>query len=144
MRVVDVHPNAAVARLASLAVHFCVSSPAPSAVRPTPGQIFSVAYANYMKGDVARAEFLIEQTIALSAEPKESWYQLYYQILLDLKKFDSAERVLIGMISRQPASVTFWRMLVAHYLQLEESSDALASFMVAYNNNLIDRESGLE
>jgi len=114
------------------------------AERPKPGQIFSVAYANYMNGDVSRAEFLIEQTLALSKEPKESWYQLYYQILFDLKKFESAELVLMGMITRAPSNVAFWRMLVSHYLQLEESSDALASFMVAYNNDLIDRDSDLE
>ncbi len=114
------------------------------AERPTPDQIFSVTYANYMSGDISRAEELIEQTLALSKEPKESWYQLYYQILFDLKKFDAAELVLQGMISRNPSSINFWRMLVSHYLQLEESSDALASFMVAYNNDLIDRETDLE
>ena len=115
-----------------------------AAEKPKPGQIFSVAYANYMSGDKLRAEFLIERVLGMSAELKDSWYQLYYQILFDLKKFEAAENVLKGLVWRNPASVAFWRMLVSHYLQLEDSSKALATFMVAFQSNLVDKESDLE
>lgn len=111
---------------------------------PYPNQIFSTAYANYMSGKVERAEFLLLQALSRTPSPQASWYQLHYQILFALRKFEEAEWVLRGMISRNPENGAYWRILVSHYMQLEDNSRALATFMVAYQNRLIDQASDLE
>ena len=97
-----------------------------------------------MSGKLARSEPLIALAIGKSLEPKDSWYQLYYRVLFELKKFDSAEKVLLGMISRDPTKKQLWRMLASHYLQLERGTDALAALMIAHGNELIDGEKDLE
>jgi len=111
---------------------------------PTPTQIFSFAYATYMSGDVPGSRPLLEQAIGDSSDPKQSWYQLYYRVLFDMKDYDLAEDVLKGMITREPADENNWRMLASHYLQLEESTDGLAAMMIAYNNELIESEADLK
>lgn len=111
---------------------------------PKPSQIFSYAYANYMTGKVAESEPLIVEAIEGSPTPNESWYQLYYRVLFDQKKYSPAEDVLKGMISRVPANQTSWRMLASHYMQLEESNDGLAAMMIAYQNELLDAETDLK
>lgn len=111
---------------------------------PTPTQIFSYAYATYMSGDIPGTRPLLEQAIGDSSDPKQSWYQLYYRVLFDMKDYELAEDILKGMISRDPGDDNNWRMLASHYLQLEESSEGLASMMIAYNNELIESEADLK
>lgn len=110
---------------------------------PLPSQIFSLSYANYQNGKLARSEELVERALGESPEPQESWYQLYYRVLFEQRKFDEAEVVLKGMISRKPLDGTYWRMLAAHYFELEDSGDGLASLMIAYSNELIEADTDL-
>ena len=114
------------------------SSPAPN-----PSQIFSTAYANYMSGKIERAEELLLKALSLAPGFNESWNQLHYQILFDLRRYAEAETVLRGMLYRNPENGAYWRILVSHYMQLEDNSKALAAFMVANQNGLIDQESDL-
>lgn len=113
------------------------------ASKPLPSQVFSLAYANYQNGDLARAEELIERAIGEALTIQESWYSLYYRVLFDLKKYDDAEIVLKGMIERVPDNETLWRMLASHFMQLEESSQGLAAMMIAYMNEFLESDSDL-
>ncbi len=110
---------------------------------PQPSQIFSLSYANYQNGNLARSEELVERAIGESPDPQESWYQLYYRVLFEQKKYNDAELVLKGMISRKPLDGTYWRMLAAHYFELEDSGEGLASMMIAYSNDLIEADTDL-
>jgi tetratricopeptide (TPR) repeat protein len=107
--------------------------------RVLPRQIFSVAYANYMNGAPERAETLMARIFDADPRPliQSSWYQVYYRVLFDLKKYRAAEELLLELLSIYPGKEQYWRLLASHYLQLEESNDALAAFMVAYWNKLI-------
>jgi len=107
---------------------------------PSASQIFTLSYANYMSGDNARAEKLVARAIGQAENPRDSWYQLYYRILFEQEMFDAAETVLLGMISRDPTGEQLWRTLASHYMQIDRSTDALATIMIAYNIGLIDRE----
>jgi Tfp pilus assembly protein PilF len=111
---------------------------------PLPSQVFSLSYANYQNGNVARAEDLVALAIGETPEPPESWYQLYYRVLFEQKKYDHAEVVLKGMIERSPLDDTYWRMLASHFLQIEESSEGLAAMMIAYTNELVESGSDLK
>ena len=113
------------------------------AENPQPSQIFSLAYANYQTGNLSRAEDLVARTIGESPEPQESWYQLYYRVLFERKKYDHAEAVMKGIVESWPANAGYWRMLASHYLQLEDSHDGLAAMMIAYTNELLESETDL-
>jgi tetratricopeptide (TPR) repeat protein len=112
-----------------------------------PGQIFSLAYANYMNGKLQRAGELVELAIEGGQLPgmqtQEAWYQLYYRVLFDQKRYDEAEVVLKEMIGRVPANPTYWRMLAGHYLALEEGTEGLAALMIAYMNDMLESSADL-
>jgi tetratricopeptide (TPR) repeat protein len=110
---------------------------------PTPTQIFSLAYANYQTGNLPRAEELAARSIGDSPEPQDSWYQLYYRILFEQKKYEPAETVLLGLIERDPVNPLYWRMMASHHFELESSNDGLAALMIAYSNELLDAETDL-
>lgn len=112
---------------------------------PTPQQIFTMGYAHYMNGNVERAEVLLARAIDEgAASAQESWYQVYYRVLFDLKKYSQGEEVLYVLITRNPASELAWRMLASHYLQLEQSSDALATIMLSYMNEQVSSAADLK
>jgi predicted negative regulator of RcsB-dependent stress response len=114
------------------------------AENPQPSQIFSLAYANYQAGNRARAEEFVARSIGESAQPRESWYQLYYRVLYEQKKYDHAEAVMKGIVGNWPANAGNWRMLASHYLQLENSQEGLATMMIAYLNMLLESETDLK
>lgn len=114
------------------------------ATLPQPGQIFSLAYANYRNDNVPRAEELVARAIDDAPEPQESWYQLYYRVLFEQKKYEQAEIVLKGMLERQPNNESHWRLLASHYLQIEDSREGLAAMMIAYVNELLETNSDLK
>jgi tetratricopeptide (TPR) repeat protein len=106
---------------------------------PTAKQLFSMAYAQYMNGALERAETLMARIFGTDPRPsmENSWYQVYYRILFDLKKYTAGEELLFELLSRDPANEQHWRLLASHYLQLEESNDALAALMLSYWSDLV-------
>ncbi len=113
--------------------------------RARPRQLFSVAYARYMSGNLERAEELIVMTLEQGgARAQESWHQVHYRILTDLGKHKQAEQVVMGMIARNPDNELNWRLLASHYLQFERNSDALTALMLSYLNGLLDKPADLK
>ena len=110
---------------------------------PQPHQIFSLAYANYMSGNIPRAEELVDRAIGDSPEPQESWYQLHYRTLFEQHKYEPAKEVLLGLVNREPSKPLYWRMLAGHNLHLEESQEGLAALMIAYVNDMLESEAEL-
>lgn len=113
---------------------------------PMPKQVFTVAYANYMNGNLERAEQLVSRAIdeAGSTFAPDSWYQVYYRILFDRKKYQEGEDLLYELLTRKPGNPMHWRMLASHNLQLEESNEALAAMMLSYLNNQITEQGDLK
>ncbi|HNP62348.1 MAG TPA: hypothetical protein PKH39_00355 [Woeseiaceae bacterium] len=103
-----------------------------------PGQIFTLAYANFMTDRMERAEELLAIAITSEKSPKESWYRLYYQALFERKKYAEAEALLFGMIERNPYENDNWRLLANHHMQLEDSRQAVAAITIAYNAGLLE------
>ena len=102
---------------------------------PLPGQVFYVAYANYMTGNLARAQPLIERAIDEATTRNDSWDRLYYQILFEQKLYEQAEVVILDILDRNPAEDSYWRLLVNHYMQLEDSKQALSALAIANMQN---------
>jgi tetratricopeptide (TPR) repeat protein len=116
-----------------------------TATAPLPRQLFTVGYANYMNGSLERAQELLARAIEDSlGNAQDSWYQVHYRVLFDLKRYDEGEAVLYEVLNRDPSVALHWRMLASHYLQLEQSSDALAAIMLSYMNNQIEKTEDLK
>jgi tetratricopeptide (TPR) repeat protein len=111
---------------------------------PLPGQIFYVAYANFMTGNLPRAQTLIERAIEEQPEHSEQWDRVYYQILYDQRKYDAALDVILGLLDRGPANDSYWRLLVNHYMQQEESRNALSAMVIANLQNPMTQEADLK
>ena len=105
---------------------------------PQPAQVFSLAYANYMTGNLPRAEVLLADAVAKATTINNTWYRVYYQVLFEQKKYAEAEVVIYGLVTRDPNNETFWRMLTNHFLQIEESHTALATMAIAELQGLLD------
>lgn len=103
-----------------------------------PSQLFALAYANYMTEHLPRAEELLESALANAKTVNNTWYRVYYQVLFDQKKYDKAESVVYGLVSREPANETYWQLLVNHYLHLEDDRRALAAMAIARIQGLMD------
>lgn len=103
-----------------------------------PSQLFALAYANYMTEHLPRAEELLESALANSKTVNNTWYRVYYQVLFDQKKYDKAEAVVYGLVSREPANETYWQLLVNHYLHLEDDRRALAAMAIARIQGLMN------
>ena len=115
-----------------------------NAASPQPKQLFSVGYANYQDGRVQRGEELLARAINEGgAQAQDSWYQVYYQILFDLKKYRLGKQVLYELISRSPNKALNWRMLASHHMQLDQSNDALAAMMLLYLNGQVESNNDL-
>lgn len=102
-----------------------------------PAPIFSLAYANYQTGNLARAEPLLAEAIGSVPQAKDSWYRLYYQVLFERKKYRDAELVLYGLLNRDSDNESYWRLLANHYLQIEDSREALAAMAIAHQQDLL-------
>lgn len=105
---------------------------------PQPAQVFSLAYANYMTRNLPRAEVLLADAVSSATRINNTWYRVYYQVLFEQKKYAAAEVVIYGLVTRDPNNETYWRMLTNHYLQVEDSKNALASMAIADLQGLLD------
>lgn len=106
--------------------------------KPQPSNFFSLSYANYQTGNLPRAEMFVEQAINSTNKPNDSWFQVYYQVLFEQKKFAKALRVLHGLIDRVPDEPRYWRMLANHHMQVEEAKQALSAMAIAYNAGMFE------
>ena len=103
-----------------------------------PSNLFSLSYANYQVGDLPRAEMFVEQAINSTNKPNDSWFQVYYQVLFEQKKYAKALTVLHGLLDRDPDEPRYWRMLANHHMRVEEAKKALSAMAIAYNANMFE------
>lgn len=106
--------------------------------KPDASQLFSASYAHYMTNSFERAEELLAQALEGEDDPPDSWYRLYYQTLMELKRHGDAEQVVIDLVARRPTEVDFWRLLANHYLRLEDGRKALSVMTIAYAQGILN------
>ena len=108
------------------------------------GHIFSLAYANFMVEDYARAEQLVELAISEERRPPAAWHRIHYHSLFYQKKYARAEQIILNLLNSDPYNADYWRIYGNHHLQLENGQTALAGIAIAYNAGLIDQASDLK
>lgn len=97
-----------------------------------------MAEKNYRKALQA-----INSAIALSEDPKKSWYEVKLASHYELKQFPEAAKTLEAMIARWPENKQNWLQLSSIYVKLKQDKRGLAVLALAYSNGLLDKKSDI-
>jgi tetratricopeptide (TPR) repeat protein len=82
----------------------------------------------------------IKQAISLSDKPKENWYGLLLAAHSELSEYREMADVLKTLITINPKKKSYYMQLSSVYFTLKEDKNALASLVLAYENNVLDKE----
>ena len=91
----------------------------------------------------AEAIPVLEQAIALSAAPKEQWYQSLLGAHYELDRLGDCVPLLERMIRLFPHKAAYWRQLAGIHLALKHYKKGLATLELAYNRGLLTQEKDL-
>jgi tetratricopeptide (TPR) repeat protein len=95
------------------------------------------------KKDWKNAITSIDTAISMSAEPKESWYQLKLSAHFELEQFPKAAQTLETLIQLWPYKKTYWIQLSQIYYKLKMEDEALSVIALAYRRNMLDKQSDI-
>ena len=110
---------------------------------PTPAQLFSVGYANYMADYLAESRDYVGRAVAQASVPPDSWLRIYYQILFDSKAYEDARQIAVDLLNRAPSNEQYWRLLASHHLRLEDYEEAVSIAEVAMHAGSMQSEADL-
>ena len=85
----------------------------------------------------------IEKAIAMSEEPKESWYQMKLAAHFELEQFPKAAQTLETIIEKWPDKKTYWIQLSQIYYKLKMNDEALSVLALSYRRNMLDKETDI-
>ena len=85
-----------------------------------------------------------ETAIKNSDKPRETWYQLLTANYFELRRFPEAAKVLLEVIELWPEKTGYWEQLASVYMMMDNPSYALASLKVAFENDLIEKETTIK
>ncbi|RMF20781.1 MAG: hypothetical protein D6760_10790 [Deltaproteobacteria bacterium] len=112
------------------------------AENPAPSAYYLLAAAYMQSG---RSDLALEparKAVENSADPKEPWLQLLLALYLERKDYQRARTLLERLVARFPKK-TYWLQLSAVYAELGREKDTLAVMQIAYQKNLLDKDSEL-
>jgi len=82
----------------------------------------------------------IKQAISLADKPKENWYQLLLAAHSELSEYREMADVLKILIGLSPEKKSYYMQLSSVYFTLKEDKSALAALVLAYENEVMDKE----
>ena len=85
----------------------------------------------------------IETAIAMSGEPKESWYQLKLSSHFELEQFPKAAETLETIIQSWPDKKLYWVQLSQIYYKLKMDDEALSVLALAYRRNMLETQADI-
>ena len=85
-----------------------------------------------------------ETAIKNSDKPRETWYQLLTANYFELRRYPDAAKVLLEVIELWPEKTGYWEQLASVYMMMDNPSYALASLKVAFESDLIEKESTIK
>lgn len=101
---------------------------------------FIVGYSYYRLEQPRPAEQHLEQAIELVEKIPDDWRRVLLAVYLDGKRYRKAETVLQSLIEREPDNKSWWKYLVAVYLEQDKEDKALATLVLAYHRCLLETE----
>jgi tetratricopeptide (TPR) repeat protein len=103
---------------------------------------YLLAIAYYQTGSVDRAISPAKQAVAISDKPKEPWLQLLAGLYFEKNQYKNALEPLKQLVIMYPRK-SYWTQLSALYSQLDREEEALATLQLAYDQDLLDRDTEL-
>jgi tetratricopeptide (TPR) repeat protein len=85
-----------------------------------------------------------EEAISLAEKPKATWFQLLAANFFELDRFGEAALILIDMTSLWPDNTAYWEQLAGVYMVMEKPQKALATLKIAFDLDLLEKESSLK
>ena len=92
----------------------------------------------------ARSIPYAEEAISLAEKPKATWFQLLAANFFELDRFGEAALILIDMTSLWPDKTAYWEQLAGVYMVMEKPQKALATLKIAFDLDLLEKESSLK
>ena len=92
----------------------------------------------------ARSIPYAEEAISLAEKPKATWFQLLAANFFELDRFGEAALILIDMTSLWPDKTAYWEQLAGVYMVMEKPQKALATLKIAFDLDLLEKESTLK
>lgn len=85
----------------------------------------------------------VKKAIALAEAPKEYWYQLLLSLYMETEQLNAGVKLLAKMIELFPETNVYWKQLGAIHIQLKQYQAGTAAMEIAWQRNLLKRESEL-
>lgn len=109
--------------------------------KPRPDAYILYAVCLLEKKQEAKALKYVEKTIAMVAQPRESW--LKFALSLNLKKgnYKKSKNLLERLIAQFPNRSLYWKHLAGVYIYLNDNKKALVTLEIAYKMGYLNSES---
>ena len=82
----------------------------------------------------------LDQAIASTKTPNESWYQTLLSVHYEREDYQSASKLLQKLVAMRPENKQYWTQLFSAYYLLNQYRDALSTLELAYLSKLLDKE----
>ncbi|MFU8877141.1 MAG: tetratricopeptide repeat protein [Wenzhouxiangellaceae bacterium] len=83
----------------------------------------------------------VDQALALSDDPPESWFRFKLGMLQQLEEHRESVDVLKILVGMDPDRKEYWLQLSGTYQELNEQENAMSAMRLAYRRDLLDRSS---
>lgn len=100
--------------------------------------LLASAYAD--RKQFAKALQQVDQALAKSKEPKESWLQLKLALHFELKQFPQCAEVLLKLVSLAPDKQDYWKQLSSILFEIKRDKDSLAVLSLADRQGYLEKE----
>jgi len=85
----------------------------------------------------------VDNAVALSEDPKETWYQLKLASHFELEQFPKVAQTLEIMIQHWPDKKVYWIQLSQVYYKLKMETEALSVLALAYRRDMLDKQTDI-
>lgn len=82
----------------------------------------------------------VDQAIAKTPTPKESWLQLKLALHYELKQWPQCAEVLVRLISMSPIKEDYWKQLSSILFEIKKDNDSLAVLALAERQDFLNEE----
>ncbi|MGH8513696.1 MAG: tetratricopeptide repeat protein, partial [Gammaproteobacteria bacterium] len=80
----------------------------------------------------------IKQAIAKVKDPREDWYLFMLSLYFESERYANAVPLLNDLIAKHPRKTEYWRYLTDVYLISKRDGEALATFKLAYAQDMLE------
>ena len=108
--------------------------------KPQPQSHALMAYVYYMQKKKKKALKEVYKAIDLANKPKKQWLGVAVNIHLELKEFQSAEKLLHRLLTLYPSSQIHWRQMSNVSFNVKNNPGTLASYQLAHKVKAFEKE----